>query len=328
MPNRTYNAAVYRHGFNGMEKDNDIKGLGNDYTTLERQYDPRLGRWLSVDPKEEEYEDVSPYIGMDNNPISKNDLDGAGWTDKLMGTLIGTATNIVPGSTALRDMYHPANASDYNDALKKTDDAALVLGGALMKGGTGGTAAGLGLASAGLTVTAVSGGTLAVGGLPAAAAGGTLAEAGVVTAAAGVTLTANAVNNQKSGYNYGKKPQQKNTNVSDVQKRADNLSKKQRPGKGFTKAGKTVVKDLNKVKNNGQMKCANCKTDVHQASQHTSGVKPPNNEAHVDHMDPQSNNGSGTPNNGQVLCRECNLNKGASVPSTPAPSVQPENSPH
>ncbi|MBC7390409.1 MAG: hypothetical protein H7329_14425, partial [Opitutaceae bacterium] len=46
----------YRYGFNGMEEDRDI--LHNDYTTLNRIYDSRIARWLSVDPKEEEYEDV------------------------------------------------------------------------------------------------------------------------------------------------------------------------------------------------------------------------------------------------------------------------------
>jgi RHS repeat-associated protein len=57
--------------FNGMEKDNDLKGHGNSYTTEFRQYDPRLGRWLTVDPKATAWE--SPYVGMSNNPIIYND---------------------------------------------------------------------------------------------------------------------------------------------------------------------------------------------------------------------------------------------------------------
>src|SRR5690554_7020950 len=40
---------AYRYGFNGMEKDDQIKGKENSYTTEIRQYDPRLGRWLSID---------------------------------------------------------------------------------------------------------------------------------------------------------------------------------------------------------------------------------------------------------------------------------------
>ena len=40
----------YRYGFNGMERDDEIKGSGNSYTTEFRLLDPRLGRWPSTDP--------------------------------------------------------------------------------------------------------------------------------------------------------------------------------------------------------------------------------------------------------------------------------------
>jgi len=50
MPGRSYNSGEYRYGFNGMEKDDEVKGSGNSYTTEFRQYDPRLGRWMSLDP--------------------------------------------------------------------------------------------------------------------------------------------------------------------------------------------------------------------------------------------------------------------------------------
>ena len=54
MPGRTFNSTSYRYGFDGMEKDDEIKGGGNSYTTLHRQYDSRLGRWFSTDPEEDE----------------------------------------------------------------------------------------------------------------------------------------------------------------------------------------------------------------------------------------------------------------------------------
>ena len=51
MPGRSFqDGATYRHGFNGMEKDDEVKGVGNSYNTTFRQYDPRLGRWMSLDP--------------------------------------------------------------------------------------------------------------------------------------------------------------------------------------------------------------------------------------------------------------------------------------
>src|SRR5690554_2533432 len=63
-------------GFNGMEKDDQIKGKGNSYTTEFRQYDPRLGRWLSIDPLFKNFPWQSPYVAFDNNPIYYKDPKG------------------------------------------------------------------------------------------------------------------------------------------------------------------------------------------------------------------------------------------------------------
>lgn len=69
MPARNMNLGDYRFGYNGMEMDNDLKGNGNSYTTEFRQYDPRLGRWLSLDPLMTAFPWLSPYAAFDNNPI-------------------------------------------------------------------------------------------------------------------------------------------------------------------------------------------------------------------------------------------------------------------
>lgn len=74
LPNRHGNSSDYRYGFQGQELDNEIKGEGNSYTTYFRQYDPRVARWLSVDPVTMDSE--SPYTSMLNNPILFNDVDG------------------------------------------------------------------------------------------------------------------------------------------------------------------------------------------------------------------------------------------------------------
>lgn len=83
-----------------------------------------------------------------------------------------------------------------------------------------------------------------------------------------------------------------------------------RPSEPFTKAGKEEVWNRNAVKHGGTNKCDNCGVDAVRPQQHTRGVKPPGNEGHVDHATARSKGGSGTPDNGQVLCRECNLEKG------------------
>jgi len=70
MPGRNgmISGGEYRYAFNGMETDKEVSGTGNSYTTQFRQYDPRLGRWKSIDPLAAKYASVSPYVGMGNNP--------------------------------------------------------------------------------------------------------------------------------------------------------------------------------------------------------------------------------------------------------------------
>jgi hypothetical protein len=60
---------AYRYGFNGMEKDDNVKGEGNSYTRLFRQYDPRVGRWLSVYPETANLSWSSKYVSMGNDHI-------------------------------------------------------------------------------------------------------------------------------------------------------------------------------------------------------------------------------------------------------------------
>lgn len=76
MPGRVYNGAGYRYGFNGKENDNEVKGEGNQQDYGMRIYDPRVARFLSVDPLMRDYPWNSTYAYAENSPILFKDLDG------------------------------------------------------------------------------------------------------------------------------------------------------------------------------------------------------------------------------------------------------------
>jgi RHS repeat-associated protein len=78
MPGRKYSQpnTKYRYGFNGKENDNDVKGEGNQQDYGMRIYDPRLGKFLSVDPIASEFPWNSPYSYAENDPVNFIDLDG------------------------------------------------------------------------------------------------------------------------------------------------------------------------------------------------------------------------------------------------------------
>ena len=101
----------YRFGYQGSEKDNEVSGEGNSYTTEFRQLDPRLGRWFSVDPVFKPWQ--TPYCSMNNNPISLNDPRGNTPPDEI--TLDGqTYTREVVSDEAGRN---EAAAATYNDKV-------------------------------------------------------------------------------------------------------------------------------------------------------------------------------------------------------------------
>jgi RHS repeat-associated protein len=80
MPGRKYPAGggLYRYGFNGKEKVNEIYGEGNAYDLGARMYSPRLGKMFSPDPREVEYPWQSTYAYFSNSPIAQLDFNGEG----------------------------------------------------------------------------------------------------------------------------------------------------------------------------------------------------------------------------------------------------------
>ena len=86
---------AYRYGFQGQERDDEVKGEGNSYNYKYRMHDPRLGRFFAVDPLATKYPHNSPYAFSENRVLDGVELEGlefsptssygglmAGWIDR------------------------------------------------------------------------------------------------------------------------------------------------------------------------------------------------------------------------------------------------------
>ena len=171
-----------------------------------------MGQGFMMHNKAEKYYASSPYVYSANNPIRFIDPDGNDWWDAVVGTAIGVATNIVPGSTSLRSAYTPTDPADYNNALRSTDAAAMAVGEGMVKGGGATAASGLAVAAvAGTASLAVVDAHVTV---PVAAGALVVTEAGAATAVGGAVLMANGSANVAAGYNYGEQKTHGNSKSS------------------------------------------------------------------------------------------------------------------
>jgi RHS repeat-associated protein len=82
-----------------------------------------------------------------------------------------------------------------------------------------------------------------------------------------------------------------------------------REGMGFTQAGKRQIDQANAEKYGGRNVCENCQSEVTPGKRHEKGATPPASERQRDHVVPRSKGGRGIPDNGQILCRDCNIKK-------------------
>jgi len=276
----------YRYGYQGSEKDNETKGNGNSYTTEFRQLDPRLGRWLSVDPLAKDFLEWSPFNFVMNKPLILVDLDGKAPTDIIIK---GKNKSSVTLKTDLIDITVDASSLDVDFGGKFTLQGEDVL-------------------SAGLDIVGILDPTGVADGLNAGlqAKNGNWLDAeisalGIIPYVGDVAKVGKISNDVKIIDNAIK--------AVKAEQRAAKLSKVERAGKNFTKAGKEAVIDVNKSKNKGDVNCTYCGTKTVPATKSTKGVTPSKVERQVDHIVPKSKGGSGTPKNGQVLCRDCNTKK-------------------
>jgi membrane protease subunit (stomatin/prohibitin family) len=83
----------------------------------------------------------------------------------------------------------------------------------------------------------------------------------------------------------------------------------QRRANDFTAADKEQIREDNAARNGGKNVCENCGVETTPGKKSQKGVRPPANERQHDHKIPVSKGGTRDPSNGQILCRECNLEK-------------------
>ncbi|KEZ94016.1 hypothetical protein IL45_02400 [Nonlabens ulvanivorans] len=103
----------YRYGFQGQERDDEVKGEGNSYNYKYRMHDPRLGRFFAVDPLQDSFPWNSPYAFSENRPIDKIELEGLEIFDpdaKPSGVTKLELAVVPPGLT---ESYYRKMAGDY-----------------------------------------------------------------------------------------------------------------------------------------------------------------------------------------------------------------------
>lgn len=114
MPGREYKLdnSLYRYGFNGKENDNEVKGAGNQQDYGMRIYDPRVGRFLSMDPITAKYPELTPYQFARNSPIFGIDPDGL--------EPYKNAYKFVDNTNPVQNLFHSDNVINMADANNPT----------------------------------------------------------------------------------------------------------------------------------------------------------------------------------------------------------------
>ena len=98
--NSTIGGGGYRYGFNGKENDNEVKGEGNQQDYGMRIYDPRIAKFLSVDPLSAEYPWNSTYAFAENDVIRSVDLDGAEKSVQTVSFSVGAGRTVLKSITS------------------------------------------------------------------------------------------------------------------------------------------------------------------------------------------------------------------------------------
>jgi RHS repeat-associated protein len=76
MPGRSFTSQGYRYGFQGQERDDEIKGAAPSLNYEYRMHDPRVGRFFMVDPIAAKYPFYSHYSFSGNRVTDAVELEG------------------------------------------------------------------------------------------------------------------------------------------------------------------------------------------------------------------------------------------------------------
>ena len=117
LPERTVEGTFYRNGFQGQERDDEVKGEGNSVNYSYRMHDPRVGRFFAVDALSERYPWYSPYCFSGNMLMNALELEGLEPV-VLFGYLVGYLVKEGQGpSQVAADINNPATQKKYGFSL-------------------------------------------------------------------------------------------------------------------------------------------------------------------------------------------------------------------
>ncbi len=119
QPKRHGSSDFYRYGFQGQEKDDEIKGEGNSLNYKYRMHDPKIGRFFAVDPLFKEYPHNSSYAFSENVVINAIELEGRE-KDLLFYS--------DPSLASYRDTRTPAQLKEDKKSFDKGKTAGLITG--------------------------------------------------------------------------------------------------------------------------------------------------------------------------------------------------------
>ncbi len=123
VPNRHGSSNSYRYGFQGQEKDDELKGEGNSLNYTFRMHDPRVGRFFATDPSFKSFPWNSSYAFSENRVIDGIELEGREWsttedkTEVNVNVKFSIDTETVTFNEEQIKMYQDAINSQFNETL-------------------------------------------------------------------------------------------------------------------------------------------------------------------------------------------------------------------